>query len=72
MSFKEIIKKDIEAGYIDEDGEPLKCYNCESERLEDTDEIVEELGSHCITEFKRVCKNCQKTVGHWAYGYWQL
>lgn len=71
-SFREYIESKINDGYLSKhDLEPIKCEYCDSKNLEDTGFIVEELGTHVTTEYKKVCKDCGKEVGYWAYGYWQ-
>lgn len=72
MKSQETIEKEIEAGYINESGEPLKCHHCESKNLDDAGHAVEELGTHCVTEYKKVCLDCQKEVGYWSYGRWEI
>lgn len=56
-------------GYIKKDHTPIRCPRCKSTSLEDynidrTDYIV--------FEYDRKCKNCDKFLGHWSYGYWNL
>lgn len=70
-SFSEYINQQIEDGYLDgKDGEPIRCHFCDSTNLEDLDHIVEELGTHVVTEYKKKCLDCEEIVGEWAYGYW--
>lgn len=69
--FQKYLDSLIKDGYIHEDLEPIKCEHCDSTDLEDENHIVEELGTHCTTEYDKICKSCGETVGHWAYGYWQ-
>ncbi|WP_100406238.1 hypothetical protein [Bacillus solitudinis] len=72
-TFKDYIEQQVKHGYLDKtDLEPLKCQHCDSKNLEDTGFIVEELGTHVTTEYKKVCKDCNKEVGYWAYGNWQI
>ncbi|PWA11103.1 hypothetical protein DCC39_10415 [Pueribacillus theae] len=70
---EEYIEQMIKDGYHSKnDFEPIKCVHCQSTDLEDTDFIVEELGTHVTTEYRKVCKKCGKEVGYWSYGNWQL
>lgn len=72
-TFEDYVQKMIKNGYWSEkDLEPIKCEYCDSKNLEDTNFLVEELGTHCVTEFKRVCKDCEKEVGYWSYGQWMI
>lgn len=58
----------IKEGYIAESGKPLKCF-CGNTSFIETDLIKEE---HCVVEYKLQCNECNKIVGYWSYGYWQL
>ena len=62
------IKQQIEGGYIDNVGKPLKCGHCNSTDFEQTDIHRESVGT---VEYTLQCKNCNKTVGVWSYGSWQ-
>lgn len=73
MTVDQYVKFMVDSGFWDSrDLEPIKCHHCGSTDLEDTGHIVEELGTHCVTEYTKVCKGCGKEVGLWAYGYWQI
>jgi hypothetical protein len=73
MSFDEYIDSEIQGGYISEHNfEPLRCQHCEGSNLEDTGHIIEELGTHVVTEYYKRCKDCDKEIGYWSYGYWQI
>lgn len=69
MSFEEYMEIQIKDGYIYQDGTPLKCFNCDCEKLKDNITDSTEQG---IMEYAKVCTNCNKVVGCWAYGHWQL
>lgn len=66
--FDEHHKKQIEKGFITEDGTPLKC-EC---GCEDFKQVNRYYGVGCIEEYSLQCENenCKKIVGHWAYGNW--
>lgn len=62
-SFEEYYQKQIDDGYIQEDGYPLKCQFCDSTNLD----------WKCNLEEKEVkCHDCGKLVGYWAYGNWTV
>ena len=52
-------------GYVDENGTPLKCLDCENTDFEIVDIYS---GSQGLEEYSLKCKNCGNIVGHWAYG----
>ena len=58
-----------EKGYMDLDGEPLKCWHCEG----GVKEIVTDKIDFMVVEKDKVCSNkeCGKLLGSWVYGYWQ-
>jgi hypothetical protein len=56
------------AGYVADDGEPIKCYKCGSKNIKT---IPKEYINYIVCEESAVCKNCGTQVGYWAYGYWQ-
>lgn len=69
---KRIIKWEIKNGYIEPDGTPIKCIHCDSTELEEFNEYhIDGYGS-TLAEYSVRCKKCGKTVGHWAYGYWDI
>lgn len=73
QNYEEYIAEQIEKGYLYERTlEPLKCHSCDSEKLEDTGHIWEELGTYCLIEYKKACKDCGKDVGYWSYGSWHI
>jgi hypothetical protein len=70
MTLEKYIQIMIEDGYwAKEDLQPIKCVDCESKDLEDFDY---DYISHMVCEYSRRCKDCNKVLGHWAYGNWQL
>jgi len=58
----------IRQGYIDKDGTPLKC-QCGCTDFEMSDEYYCPYG---LEEYSLKCNKCGITVGHWAFGYWQV
>ena len=69
---KRIIKWEIKNGYIEPDGTPIKCIHCDSIELEEFNEYhIDGYGS-TLAEYSVRCKKCGRTVGHWAYGYWDI
>jgi hypothetical protein len=67
-SIAEYLKGEIEAGYVAEDGTPLKCH-CGCTEFTNVNEYFCQYGRE---EYEQKCNNCGKIVGHWAYGYWQV
>jgi hypothetical protein len=57
----------INKGYRTEDGYPLKCFFCESDKLRET--IIDSINGFAC-ESKTTCDNCGRAAGYWAYGYW--
>lgn len=71
-SIDDYVKRMIKDGYRDEeDFEPIKCTNCESMKIYYANEVYDS-SIHMTVEFDAVCVNCDKTLGHWAYGGWGL
>lgn len=69
---KRIIEWEIKCGYIEPDGTPIKCIHCDSTELEEFNEYhIDGYGS-TLAEYSVRCKKCGRTVGHWAYGYWDI
>lgn len=69
---KRIIKWEIKNGYIEPDGTPIRCIHCDSTELEEFNEYhIDGYGS-TLAEYSVRCKKCGRTVGHWAYGYWDI
>jgi hypothetical protein len=64
----EFIRQMIADGYLDSDLAPLKCHNCDSMNL-DQKYFYE---STYVVEVDVTCKDCGNSVGHWAYGGWQV
>lgn len=69
-------KKGLKWGYYEEDTnihnnitsyEPIKCVNCGSEHYQD---VNHDFIAHRVTEFERICGDCFKEMGYWAYGSW--
>ena len=69
---KRIIKWEIKNGYIEPDGTPIKCIHCDSTELEEFNEYYIDGYGSTLAEYSVRCKKCGKTVGHWAYGYWEV
>lgn len=69
---KRIIKWEIKNGYIEPDGTPIKCIHCDSTDLEEFNEYYIDGYGSTLAEYSVRCKKCGKTVGHWAYGYWDI
>ena len=69
---KRIIKWEIKNGYIEPDGTPIKCIHCDSTDLEEFNEYYIDGYGSTLAEYSVRCKKCGRTVGHWAYGYWDI
>ena len=59
----------IDKGIINKDFEPIKCDVCGCTEFIDN---VKEVDAGITSEFQRHCKNCNRILGYWAYGYWQV
>ena len=69
---KKRIKWEIKHGYIETDGNPIKCIYCNSEELEDFDEYYLDGHGSTLLEYSVRCKKCGKTVGIWSCGSWRM
>lgn len=56
-------------GYILKDRTPIKCPRCKSKDLEDYNYYYLDI---YVCEHDRKCKKCDKVLGHWNYGHWDL
>jgi hypothetical protein len=70
MSYDEFREALVKDGYIAENGKPLKCTNCESKDFKRVNKYYE-MDYSCVVEYTCVCKDCDHTLGVWAYGSWQ-
>jgi hypothetical protein len=70
QTMEDYIKEQIEKGYINEKGEPLKCFNCNS--IKPFEQKVKSIDGGCVSEFEAICPDCGKQEGYWAYGSWML
>lgn len=68
QTIEEYVKEQIELGYTDNTGEPIKCW-CGSINFEDK---ITDRNEHGVLEFNRICKSCGKIVGELAYGQWMI
>ena len=64
-SLRLAIKFDI----INEDLSPKHCFECGHDKFKECNHI--HLTESVIGEYDAKCKNCGRTNGYWAYGYWQ-
>ena len=62
------VKQLVDDGFIAEDGTPIKC-SC---GCTDFERVKEYYDTHSLVEYQLQCARCNKIVGHWAYGYWQV
>lgn len=68
-SMEDYISEQMQNGYIDSNGTPLKCHKCECESM---DQKITDRMESIICEYKMICTNCSAEVGYWSYGNWQL
>lgn len=68
LSYSLYLEKQIQDGYMDKDGKPLKC-ECGNKDFEMINDPYCQYG---VEEYVLKCTECNKVVGHWAYGYWQV
>ena len=68
--FEDFYRRQIQEGFISEDGTPLKC-EC---GCTDFKRVNEYFGEGYVEEYSLECKNenCLKLVGTWSYGNWQV
>ena len=69
-TFEDYIKRQVDEGYIANDGRPIKCV-CGCTEFKQVDQYY---GEGYIEEYSLECTNqdCLKIVGNWSYGYWQI
>ena len=67
-SFEDYFKRQIEDGYILENGKPVKC-ECGCTDFKQVDKYF---GEGYLEEYALECTNeeCLKIVGRWSYGSW--
>lgn len=68
-TYEEYLHKLIKDKYINNDCSPLKCFYCDSDNLLDYDEHYNDVGRE---EYSVKCKDCDKHIATWAYGYWYI
>lgn len=56
-------------GYIADDLKPMKCFHCESKKLESRNEYYDDV---YLMEYDVYCVDCGKYVAKWSYGYWDF
>lgn len=64
------MKRQIDEGYISENGQPKKC-SCGCVEFKQVNQTYGEGG---VEEYSLECENgeCLKIVGHWSYGNWTV
>jgi hypothetical protein len=67
--WQEELTRNIEQGYIQADGTPIKCTNCESKNIGMKNEMYISYG---LCEYEKYCRDCGQLLGYWAYGHWQI
>jgi len=61
-------RSDVTNGFIEEDGEPIKCKSCNGILFRD---ICVDKIDYIETERERVCSECDYLMGYWSYGSWE-
>lgn len=56
-----------ENGFYAKDGQPIKCFKCGSDKLED---VIKDCDRGCVYESECNCTSCGQSLGYWAYGSW--
>lgn len=59
----------INEGYLAKNLKPLKCTNCESERLDIR--VTDRINGHAMEKIAE-CKECGRLMGYWVTGNWQV
>ncbi len=55
--------------HYNDNNEPLHCMFCESS---DISNVTVSIDAGHISEYKVICNNCNKEIGYWAYGSFDL
>lgn len=67
--YQEYMKQLVDDGYINIDGKPLKCIDCESIDLH-FNYYNHIQGNPCECEV--ICNTCNHVTGIWSYGTWEI
>lgn len=67
-SLEDYFKREVEDGYLSENGAPIKC-KCGCSSFKQVDMFF---GEGYLEEYALECMNqdCRKIVGRWSYGNW--
>jgi len=69
-TMEEYIKEQIENGFIDSKGNPLKCEKCLSAKP--FKQVTKSIDGGCVSEFEALCQDCGHQMGYWSYGSWMI
>lgn len=70
LKFRFLTYLNVKLGYVDNCGEPLKCYNCNSKNVEDYDLYHLDGYGSTLIEYSVKCKECGRYLGTWSCGSW--
>ena len=66
---REVFQQLVDKGYIEGDGAPIMCLECNGRNFI---QVKEDYIEGLLVEYMLRCSNCLNVVGHWAYGSWQM
>lgn len=70
MDFAAYIEDEIRNGFLDEKTlEPIKCPHCNGTSLVYRSHHYE---SYYVVEYEKWCVPCEKKIGNWSYGHWEI
>ena len=74
QSYDDYLKELFNEGLIDHTGKPLKCPTCKSENFFEQDHVYLDViyGLGPIIKYTLKCNDCNKTVGRWVTGHWEV
>lgn len=65
LKYKYLLKE----GFIDKNYEPQRCFYCNSTLLENCNA---DRTDFVVLAYDVKCKYCDKVLGHWSCGHWEL
>ena len=71
-AYRREVESLVSSGYVDYEGQPVKCRYCGSENLKDCNEEIGryDIPEGCLCAYDVCCEECGEVVAHCAYGKW--